>query len=307
MTISMILSCSDGQLHQERVIGSAGQEAAWQQAEVAMEAAMQSIGAKHGALVLHHYRCYTQFVQHVFVQHLLQHLSLFPKMICLCSKTRLPGKVCLIAVRFYRYVSLGAAFVLACMQGLPSRSRASCTFRLCWLQVLTHKAWSTCIGSCASLCKTCRNLFSTCSLCAMCRYMTTDEQLYKDLEGVLEQSFDMFKWRHQQSKQPLTQTQQLMSVLELWDGICHLYTGKTKPGHWISQLLKALKLFTPEARRQAANHAEISSDLMGKAKCSWLELKAPKIRALFEIADVTDANGATNKRQRRTGTVRLEQ
>lgn len=137
--------------------------------------------------------------------------------------------------------------------------------------------------------------------------MSTDEQLYKDLEGVLEQSFDMFKWQHQQSKQLLTQTQQLICLLELWDGVCHLYAGKTKPLHWTAQLLKALKLFTAEAREHAANHAETSSALMGKAKCLWQELKAPKIKALFESADIADANGVTNKRQRRTGTVRLEQ
>jgi len=56
--------------------------------------------------------------------------------------------------------------------------------------------------------------------------MSTDEQLYKDIEGVLEQSCDMFRWRHPQAKQPITQTDQLTSLLEFWDGICHLYTGK---------------------------------------------------------------------------------
>ena len=35
-----------------------GQDAAWQQAEVAMAAAMLCIGAKNGAAVLQQYRCY---------------------------------------------------------------------------------------------------------------------------------------------------------------------------------------------------------------------------------------------------------
>lgn len=135
--------------------------------------------------------------------------------------------------------------------------------------------------------------------------MNTDEQLYKDLEGVLEQAHDMFNWQHQQSNQLITQTQQLTNLYELWDGICHLYSGRSKPG-WVMQLLKMLKLFTREAREHAANEAQTCNDLMSKAKGLLGELKGPRIKALFETADIENANGVVNKRQRRTGACRLD-
>lgn len=135
--------------------------------------------------------------------------------------------------------------------------------------------------------------------------MTTDEQLYKDIEGTLEQTCDMFKWQHQQSQQPIHHTQQLSCLFECWDGICHMYMHEAKPSHWISQLLKTLKWFTPEARTNAACNAATSSDVMSRAQALWAELKPPRIRALFEIADVESLNGSASKRQRRTGTHRL--
>ena len=139
-----------------------------------------------------------------------------------------------------------------------------------------------------------------------CRHMTTDEQLYKDIEGVLEQSCDMFKWQYQQSQQPICQSQQLSCLFECWDGICHMYMNEAKPSHWVVQLLKALKWFTPEARASAACRAATSSDLMSRAQALLAELKPPRIRALFEIADVQTLNGVASKRQRRTGSYRLE-
>lgn len=136
--------------------------------------------------------------------------------------------------------------------------------------------------------------------------MATDEQLYKDLEGVLEQSCSVFKWRFQHLKQPITQPEQLVSLLEFWDGVCHLYSGKAKPSHWTAQLLKTMKWFTPEARIQAANKADTSSEIMTKANALWGDLNASRIRAMFETADVADMNGTSNKRQRR-GTHRFEE
>lgn len=138
------------------------------------------------------------------------------------------------------------------------------------------------------------------------RFMSTDEQLYKDIEGVLEQSCDMFKWRHQQAKQPITQTDQLTNLLEFWDGICHLYTGKAKPSHWVGHLLRTLKLFTSEARIHAAGTARISSAVMTNVSSLLAELKAPRIKGLFETADIADANGNSSKRQKRSGTHRLD-
>ena len=165
---------------------------------------------------------------------------------------------------------------------------------------------STIVGASIILHIMCWYLLVMLSVTCRCRFMSTDEQLYKDLEGVLEQSCDMFRWRHQQSKQPITQTDQLTSLLEFWDGICHLYTSKAKASHWVGHLLKTLKLFTAEARKDAASAAEISSAVMTNANPLWAELKAPRIKALFETADVADANGNSSKRQKRSGTHRLD-
>ena len=136
--------------------------------------------------------------------------------------------------------------------------------------------------------------------------MTTDEQLYKDIEGVLEQSCDMLRWQHQHAGHLNGDPQHLACMFEFWDGVCHLYTGKTKPSHWVSQLLKASKLFLPEARANAARKARTSSDVMSKARDLWRDLKAPKIKALFETADIASANGVESKRQRRNGNHRLD-
>ena len=136
--------------------------------------------------------------------------------------------------------------------------------------------------------------------------MSTDEQLYKDVEGVLEQSCDMFRWRHQHLKQAVIQPDQLTGLFEFWDGVCHLYIGKAKPTHWVARLLKCLKLFTPEARLQAVSRADTTSEVMTRAKSMWTELRTPRIKALFETIDVADVNGTASKRQR-GGTHRFDQ
>lgn len=144
------------------------------------------------------------------------------------------------------------------------------------------------------------------ALVQSCRYMSTDEQLYKDIEGVLEQACDMFKWRHMHQKQLITRPEQLTSLLEFWDGVCHLFTGRAKPSHWVANLLRALKLFTASTREQAVSKAETTSAVMTKASVLWEDLKAPRLKALFETIDVADDSGAASKRQRRTGTYRLD-
>lgn len=124
--------------------------------------------------------------------------------------------------------------------------------------------------------------------------------MYKDLEGVLEQACDAL---HTNS---LTGADHSAALLEYWDGICHLFAGKTKPAHWVARLLKALQRVPADARIEAAAQAIMSSQVMLKAKPMWAELKGSKIKALFEVADIADSHETVSKRQRRDTTRRFD-
>ena len=123
--------------------------------------------------------------------------------------------------------------------------------------------------------------------------------MYKDLEGVLEQACDALNTNSQAN------ADHIVALLEYWDGICHLFAGKTKPAHWVARLLKVLQRLPVDARTQAAAQASVSSQVMLKAKPMWAELKGPKLKALFEVADIADSHEIVTKRQRRDTTRRF--
>lgn len=98
----------------------------------------------------------------------------------------------------------------------------------------------------------------------------------------------------------------LTALLLLWDGVCHLFSGKAKPSGWVALLLKAAKLFSAQTRVAAAEavRGRVSSSPMAAASPLWGELKAAQLRPLFETADVPDIgsggqNERAGKRQRR--------
>ena len=130
--------------------------------------------------------------------------------------------------------------------------------------------------------------------------------MYKDLEGVLEQACDALAWQKEAQKTHISDAKQMANLLEYWDGVCHLFAGKTKPLHWVSRLLKAVRLFTVDARTQAAAQAVVDSEVMLKANPFWRELKGPKIKGLFEVADIADSQQSAPKRQRRDTAYRLD-
>ena len=83
------------------------------------------------------------------------------------------------------------------------------------------------------------------------RYTSTDEQLYKDIEGVLEQYCQMLKClHHDEHMWGQVGHTWLGALVELWDGVCWLFQGKAKPSNWLEQLLKAAKLFSNAQREQ---------------------------------------------------------
>lgn len=139
-----------------------------------------------------------------------------------------------------------------------------------------------------------------------CRYATTDEQLYKDLEGVLEQACDMLAWQREAQQDLITDSKHLVCLLEYWDGICYLFAGKSKPAHWVTRVLKAVRLFTVDARTQAATQAVASSEVMLKAEVLWTDMKGTKLKSLFEVADIADNKVSAHKRQRRDPACRVD-
>eukprot|EP00887_Chlorella_sp_A99_P006571 scaffold3.g6571.t1 len=153
----------------------------------------------------------------------------------------------------------------------------------------------------------------------------TDDQLFKasaaltasDVEGVLEYCCDGLKALQQY--RPLTQQQQLeqqdgagrggagtggkagggaaaappladpsllLPLLRLWDGACCLFAGRPKPSGWVALVLKTAKLFTPEARAEAATALAPTSAPVQAAARLWEALKPAALRPLFETADV---------------------
>ena len=81
------------------------------------------------------------------------------------------------------------------------------------------------------------------------------------MEGVLEGLCSAISLWHghsrerneQSAQEPLQDVGLAQGLLQLWDGICCLLSAQAKPRHWQQQLLKALKLFTPETRTTAAD------------------------------------------------------
>ena len=94
---------------------------------------------------------------------------------------------------------------------------------------------------------------------AVSRHATVDEQLYKDVDGVLEMIADAFK-HYQQSidGEEVEEHGLLVSILELLDGICCYFCQKPKPTAWVNRFLKIAKAFSPAARESAALKAQAS-------------------------------------------------
>ncbi|KAI7841369.1 hypothetical protein COHA_004987 [Chlorella ohadii] len=119
----------------------------------------------------------------------------------------------------------------------------------------------------------------------------TDEQLFKDVEGMLDEVFKdgLTALAKRQPGGQLHQLHLFAALLRLWDGVCGLYAGKAKPQAWVALLLRLAKLFSPEARSTGADSvaAELASGPMQRVQRLWRDL-APlaTIRQQFETADV---------------------
>lgn len=142
--------------------------------------------------------------------------------------------------------------------------------------------------------------------------IAADEQLFKDIEGVLEEVFrdGLTALAKRQPGGQLAGPALFASLLRLWDGVCCLFGGKAKPQAWVALLLRLAKILSPEARAAGADSvaAELASGPMQRVQRLWAEL-APlaTIRQQFETADVeggsAEGGSATGERaaKRRRG------
>lgn len=128
--------------------------------------------------------------------------------------------------------------------------------------------------------------------------LPADDQLFKDIEGVLEEvcrdGLTALAKRQPGGQLDQPHAHLFCSLLLLWDGVCQLFAGKAKPQAWVALLLRLAKLFTPDARAAAAEEAAplLSSGPMARVQPMWRELKPEAtIRQLFESADVEGSSG----------------
>ena len=134
--------------------------------------------------------------------------------------------------------------------------------------------------------------------------LAADDQLFKDVEGVLEEVFrdGLTALAKRTPGAPLADPRLFQPLLQLWDGVCHLYSGRAKPQAWVALLLRLAKLFSPEARAAAAAAAApaLTSGPMCKVQGLWRELKpAETLRQQFEAADVEGGGGERSAKRRR--------
>jgi hypothetical protein len=127
-----------------------------------------------------------------------------------------------------------------------------------------------------------------------------DEELFKDLgEGTLEHCCDGVRlvWKALSSKkaaqEPRSTADQddaalLIPLLTYWDGICLLFAEHAKPGAWVNMVLKAVHMFTPEAREKAALEAQARSSAMQAARPLWRALNLSTMKGVFTCAEVVE-------------------
>ena len=125
-----------------------------------------------------------------------------------------------------------------------------------------------------------------------------DDQLYTDIEGVLETLAEGLRRQAGRSAEKLADPTLLTPLLRLCDGLCIMFEGRSKPAGWVALLLRSAKLFSPEARAAAAELAGARSGPMRRARPLWAALAQQTLRPLFESADVGEPQDRAAKRRR---------
>ena len=100
------------------------------------------------------------------------------------------------------------------------------------------------------------------------RRSSSDEQLYKDIEGVLEGCCDMVR-----TSSP-SQPRALSDLFGFWDGVCCYMEGMLKPGHWVDQLMRAAKACSADTRQSAASETQVMPEcnmLHKSVKCNFAQ------------------------------------
>lgn len=132
-------------------------------------------------------------------------------------------------------------------------------------------------------------------------FVVADEELYKDIGEIIDFCVDglVIYSKEYCSGRPLEDSTLLTPLFTLWDGVCLLFSHKSKPNAWTKSIMKAAKLFTPEARVAAAEGAGARSSAMQAARPMWRDMKPGPLAAVFEAADVGNGEERASKRGRR--------
>lgn len=93
------------------------------------------------------------------------------------------------------------------------------------------------------------------------RFTPQDEQLYRDVEGLIELLCNtlsaLTKHQKQQGHSLPEQPAYLAALLQLFDAACWFLKGRSKPANWVSCLFKVAKLFSTESRTSAAASCQV--------------------------------------------------
>lgn len=134
------------------------------------------------------------------------------------------------------------------------------------------------------------------------RFTPQDEQLYRDVEGLIELLCNtlsaLTKQQKQQGHSLPEQPAYLAALLQLFDAACWFLKGRSKPANWVSCLFKVAKLFSTESRTSAAASCQVTSAAMLGLSHMWGALKVAPMKAIFDTADMVQEQAAPRQLKR---------
>ncbi|GMH40486.1 hypothetical protein BSKO_08390 [Bryopsis sp. KO-2023] len=129
------------------------------------------------------------------------------------------------------------------------------------------------------------------------RFASGDEQLYKDIEGLLEECVKAFE-ALQKFGGFDGGSHWMKTMLEFLDAWCHLFDGGSVPSKWITMIIKIAKLIPQEHREKGARQAQVASPALQKSLTLWGSLRPSTIHQAFEVLQLDDQGEGRRKRRR---------
>ena len=149
------------------------------------------------------------------------------------------------------------------------------------------RVMSTCIKGCRVLVKY--------------KHHSHDEELYKDIEDILEKLHTAFNcvFKNVQHEEPLMQQDAFIKLLTFWDAICVYFSEKSKPSKWIKQVIRMAKLIHEPHRVEALTSSNVCflSRLMTESLPHWKKLSTNAVLcSIFEASETTSSHTGQRRR-----------